>query len=239
MEVNGVKVVAFVDSGAQSTIISPSCAEKCGIMRLLDKRFSGIAKGVGTAQILGRVHSAQMKVADLHLACAFTVMEGKDVDLLFGLDMLKAHQAIIDLEKNALRIQGREVPFLPEHELPEHARNNYAPDDLVDAPGGSTTAGPSGSGSSASSSARPQQPQPQPFPGGGQRLGAPPASAPARSTPPASGGQRLGGPPAPRPSQYPESSVNTLMEMGVPREEALRLLEMAGGNLDVAASMLF
>jgi DNA damage-inducible protein 1 len=92
VKVNGHPVQAFVDSGAQSTIISKDCAQACNIMHLLDTRFAGMAVGVGSSRILGRVHLAPLMLeTGQQIECSFTVLEDNKVDLLFGLDNLKRH----------------------------------------------------------------------------------------------------------------------------------------------------
>ncbi|XP_057983331.1 protein DNA-DAMAGE INDUCIBLE 1 isoform X2 [Malania oleifera] len=125
MEVNGVPLKAFVDSGAQSTIISKSCAERCGLLRLLDQRYKGIAHGVGQTEILGRIHVAPIKIGNIFYPCSFMVLDSPNMEFLFGLDMLRKHQCIIDLKENVLRVGGGEVsvPFLQEKDIPSNFLN--------------------------------------------------------------------------------------------------------------------
>ncbi len=63
-EVNNFPIKAFVDSGAQTTIMSLSCARNCNLEHLIDKRWSGMAYGVGTQKIIGRIHQAQLKLGN-------------------------------------------------------------------------------------------------------------------------------------------------------------------------------
>ena len=123
-KVNGHPIKAFVDSGAQATIMSAKAAERCGIMRLVDKRWAGIAKGVGTQKIIGRVHMAQIQIKEDFLTSSFSILEEQPMDMLLGLDMLKRHQCVLDLKKNSLIIgsTGTETRFLAENELPDCAR---------------------------------------------------------------------------------------------------------------------
>lgn len=242
LEVNNHPVKAFVDSGAQATIMSPSCAEACGVSKSIDARFAGIAKGVGTAKILGRVHMANVKIGNYELPCSFTVMEGKDVDMLLGLDMLKRYQACIDLQNNKLILSGSaSVPFLGESEIPKNFEE--APEDDTKVPGPSTSTGGAGTAKPAPQSANASGN----FAGQGRTIGTPSQSSqpanspqqsqtqtPARSQPPAR-------PSAPTPgqAQFPEESIQMVQGFGATREQAIEALRACNGNTEYAAGLFF
>ncbi|KAJ1393032.1 Ubiquitin-like domain superfamily [Sesbania bispinosa] len=145
MEVNGVPLKAFVDSGAQSTIISKSCAERCGLLRLLDQRYKGIAHGVGQSEILGRIHVAPIKIGNIFYPCSFLVLDSPNMEFLFGLDMLRKHQCIIDLKESVLRVGGGEVsvPFLQEKDIPSRFLDEEKYSKEASSSGGPVTSGSS------------------------------------------------------------------------------------------------
>ena len=115
-KVNNKAVQAFVDSGAQNTIMSKKCAEKLEIMRLVDTRFKGHAQGIGTDVIVGRIHAINLEIGGKFFNCCFHVLENARIDMLFGLDMLKRHQCCIDLNKNVLTLNAGEISIEFIHE---------------------------------------------------------------------------------------------------------------------------
>eukprot|EP00002_Diphylleia_rotans_P010540 TRINITY_DN2101_c0_g1_i2.p1 TRINITY_DN2101_c0_g1~~TRINITY_DN2101_c0_g1_i2.p1 ORF type:complete len:454 (+),score=109.63 TRINITY_DN2101_c0_g1_i2:31-1362(+) len=239
-QVNGVPVKAFVDSGAQSTIMSIQCAERCGIMRLVDKRFAGTAVGVGQSKIIGRVHMAQMKIGNSFFASSFTILENINTDFLLGLDMLKKHSCTIDLKRNLLVIGNEEVTFLPEKDIPGGAHPRGA--DATISPPSQTQRIP------ASASAPSQaQPASQPTLSSSTIAQSParPTAQAANPSPwmPASQHSQPQSSPALGPSRSSpsvnEAHVKTLMDLGFSRAEVLRALQLANGNVELAASFLY
>ena len=241
--VNNQPIKAFVDSGAQTTIMSPSAAHSCGIMRLVDHRFGGIARGVGTAEILGRVHSAEIQIGPYSLRSSFTVMEGKDVDLLLGLDMLKRHQMCIDLKENVLRVQDEKIPFLPESEIPKQLEEHMFEDEpKIEGPDGTRVGARTGTverlgeatpGNPGQSRAQVQAEESGPQAGNFQSdVAASSSQAPAAA------------PPRPQPvlpafsGRVTPESIAKIMDLGFTRDEAIRALQQVGGDVELAIGFL-
>jgi len=244
--VNNVPIKAFVDSGAQTTIMSPSAAERCGIMRLVDQRFGGIAKGVGTAKILGRVHSAEIQIGQYSLASSFTVMEGKDVDLLLGLDMLKRHQMCIDLRQSCLIVQNDKIPFLPENEIPKMFDEILENEPKIEGPGGTqvgartgtveqqdqpSTAGPAGSQNNGKRSINIH-------PAGSSKnihTNAGSSSSAKSPTPQAPSNTSFG---FGQSQPITKESIAKITDLGFTREEAIQALQQVNGDVEQAVGLL-
>jgi predicted aspartyl protease len=219
--VNNVAVTAFVDSGAQMSVMSERMAEKCGILRLLDKRMSGVAKGVGTCKILGRVHMTMVTLGKLVLPFSVTILERQDMDFLIGLDQLKRHQMQIDLKDGCLRIDDTAIPFLSEGELPEHLRKESAGEGAADDGEGVDVARGAGAAPPAALSSADEH--------------HPTASSSAQSPSPIPSSQTT----SPHLSTEIEGKIDRLFEMtNLPRHVIREALDACDGSEDAAALLL-
>lgn len=209
-KINGKPIQAFVDSGAQSTIMSFACAEKCGIARLMDKRFAGMAMGVGTSRILGRIHIVNMQILDKFFQCSITILEDDKVDFLFGLDMLKRHQCCINLKKNVLQFSTAEieVQFLSEGQITRGFGKSSPTKDQK------TFEEPKLNQQKIENKQQTQtNTQPKQDAGGPKQT------------------QNNGG--------FSEDKIKTLTDLGFGRNDAINALRTCGGNTELAASLLF
>lgn len=211
MEVNNVPVNAFVDTGAQMTIMSPKLAEKCGLKKLIDTRFRGEARGVGSGQILGRIHSAPVKIEDAYIPCSFVILES-GVDLILGLDMLRRHLANVDLKLGKLFISDVSTPFLSERESQDSFFSSMGP----------------GLGNKlGSETKRPRLNNP---------MEAAASAAAARATP---SNSALSSAPVSASASVDPAKIEQLCGLGFSKEQAVVALQQCEGNVELAASLLF
>lgn len=243
--VNNVPIKAFVDSGAQTTIMSPDAAARCNIERLIDTRYGGIARGVGTAKILGRVHSADIQIGQYNLTSSFTVMEGKDVDLLLGLDMLKRHQMCIDLRQNCLIVQDDKIQFLGEAELPKMMDEILEEEPKVEGPAGTTVGARTGTVEKANeatgSTSQGKLPANKTS---SSKINIHPAGSPGNIASKQTASSSSSAPPAQNapfgaPQPITEASIKQITDMGFPRQAAEAALRQTDGNVELALGLLF
>ena len=125
IEINNKKVTALVDTGAQSSFMSADLCRKCNLMSMVDKRFQGVAKGVGSSKILGVIHAAQIKVMNKVIMLKINIIENNEIGFVLGLDNLRKFNCNVDLKKNGLVFPdiGITAPFLSDGEIRKMKEN--------------------------------------------------------------------------------------------------------------------
>lgn len=115
-ELNGYTVPAIIDTGAQITIISTSCAKRCRVMNLIDRKYSGRAVGVGSSEIIGRINNLQLRVGPITFQSRVAVLRESSVDFLIGMDFLRRFKCDLCLTEGVLKLKVRDrairVPFM-------------------------------------------------------------------------------------------------------------------------------
>jgi hypothetical protein len=106
-EINGFIVPAVVDTGAEISVMSSSCARRCHVSSLIDTRYSGKAVGVGSSDILGGIENLCIKIGSINFNNKFSILRNSRCDLLIGLDILNKFQCELSLKDRFIKFQIR------------------------------------------------------------------------------------------------------------------------------------
>lgn len=123
IRINNVPILAFVDSGAEKSILSSNFLEDLKLDKMLDKRFVGQARGVGTSNITGRLHHVMFTFDNEFLPHSLTVLDSLGSAILIGLDFMRKYKCIIDFNTNSFKITGLDVElkFLNEGQVEKYS----------------------------------------------------------------------------------------------------------------------
>ena len=133
-EINGYIIPAIVDTGAQISVMSESCARRCRVSNMVDGRFSGKAIGVGSSDILGRISELFMQVGPISFHNKVSILRESRVDLILGLDFLRRFKSEINLDERILKLKVRgriiRISLLSNHNGPlKMSRDQYEYDE--------------------------------------------------------------------------------------------------------------
>jgi len=111
LKINQKDVTAFVDTGAELTIINRKTAERCNLINRINQKYITNLVGVGTSKTLGKIFNLELEISGFIIEVVVSVVDNGP-DFLLGLNTLKNHKLIVDLSNNRLRNDHFEVAFI-------------------------------------------------------------------------------------------------------------------------------
>ncbi len=114
--INDHDVLVLIDTGAEFNVITQQVADKCGLTDQIDTRYNSQVHGVGTCNSIGVLHYVEVRIGDYIIPCKFKVIESEkksSFSVIIGIETMTMHGAVIDLNKQALILDGTSFSFIP------------------------------------------------------------------------------------------------------------------------------
>ncbi|KAL7545035.1 hypothetical protein ACHAWF_008401 [Thalassiosira exigua] len=116
--IGSITVEMLVDTGAQSSVLSMPLVRQLNLSNRLDRRYQGVAAGVGRARITGSIRNVvcAFGVGHVEFLMDFIALDVSDPLVILGLDQLRKYKCLVDMEKSVLIFGGAggvEVEMLP------------------------------------------------------------------------------------------------------------------------------
>jgi len=116
--IGNISIEMLVDTGAQTSVLSMPIVRQLGLINRLDRRYMGVAAGVGQARISGKISNVicAFGVGHVEFPMDFIVLDIKDSLVILGLDQMRKYKCLVDIEREKLIFGGKngiEVDMLP------------------------------------------------------------------------------------------------------------------------------
>lgn len=112
VRLNGHSVMGLIDTGAQSSIISQEMAEKCGILYLVDKKWTTKAVGIGEQTVVGRIHNSPFLIGGITLSISLLIIKTFHSNyFLIGQDFLVRNHCIIECHRGTIHFNSIGTTF--------------------------------------------------------------------------------------------------------------------------------
>jgi DNA damage-inducible protein 1 len=110
---NNKTIKLFIDTGAQISIMSLNKAHSLGIEEFIDKSYNGMADGIGSQKIIGRIHYLEIQIDNYIIPMSIDVVENINdkFDILVGLNVLYANGINVDIKNQCLIFNENKISF--------------------------------------------------------------------------------------------------------------------------------
>lgn len=111
--INGHEIYFLIDTGAETSVIPANMVQACGLENIMDNNYSGVMKGVGVANVLGKVHYVEVILECGLYPCSFYVCSNNNLPPILGIDMMHNLGISIDFKKKQIKFDnGCNIAFI-------------------------------------------------------------------------------------------------------------------------------